>query len=219
MMDPDHYRAYFDGKLHPSNDFLMAKRWTKLPYFHGSWTDCSLLEKGHRLKKTTAFYRKVLERLSCPEHPRLAFEAELRQAGLLPTGESLDWSSPKLVKRQRLALATALVCHYQWRHREPLEAMSAGKPEPFITLIWRLYQDDRSTAAFTLDASGAARDQDSRLITLPVNGQLGLVSPTELDKKQLALWKKRIKVAGGKPLILQLSLPASPMGPRTWKEL
>lgn len=211
LMDPDHYRAYFDGELHPSYDFLMAKTWTELLYFHGGWTDRSPLEKRHRLKKTAAFYREVLERLNCPDYPRRTFEVELCQAGLLPTEESLDRSSPKLAKRQRLALTKALVCHYQWRVPELLEALSAGKPESFTTLVWGLYQKDRLIAAFMLDASKAAWDQDGQPMALPLEGLVGLVSPTELDKKQLALWKKRIKTTGGKPPIRQLTLPSSPM--------
>lgn len=211
LMDPDHYRAYFDGERHPSYDFMMAKMWTELLYLHSGWTDRSPLEKGHRLKKTAAFYKDVLEQLHCPEHPQRAFEKELRQAGLLPAEEPLDWSSPKLAKHQRLALTKALVCHYQWRLRDLLDALSAGKPEPFTTLVWGLYQDNQLTAAFTLDASGAAWDQDGQPVTLPAEGQVGLVSTTELDKKQLTLWKKRVKAAGGKPFIRQLSMPAAPM--------
>lgn len=210
-MDPDQYRAYFDGELHPSYDFLMAKMWTELLYFHSGWTDRSPLEKGHRLKKTAAFYREVLEQLHCPEHPRRTFEAELRHAGLLPTEESLDWSSPKLAKRQRLALTKALVCHYLWRLRDLLDALSAGKPEPFTALVWGLYQDNRLTTAFMLDASGATWDQNGQPVTLSAEGKVGLVSTTELDKKQLTLWKKRVKAAGGKPFIRQLSLPAAPI--------
>lgn len=37
---------------------------------------------------------------------------------------------------------------------------------------------------------------------------MGLAETTELDKKQLALWKKRRKAAGEKPLIRQLSIQA-----------
>lgn len=39
---------------------------------------------------------------------------------------------------------------------------------------------------------------------------MSLAAATELDKKQLALWKKHMKAAGGKPLIRQLSIPAQP---------
>ena len=38
-----------------------------------------------------------------------------------------------------------------------------------------------------------------RLDGLPADARVGLVATTELDKKQLALWKKRVKDAGGKP--------------------
>ena len=37
-----------------------------------------------------------------------------------------------------------------------------------------------------------------RLDGLPADARVGLAATTELDKKQLALWKKRVKDAGGK---------------------
>lgn len=210
LMDPDSYRTWFEGELHPSNDPDMAKIWTRLLYFAGGWTDRAPLEGGHRLKRVNAFYQTVLKELQCPDRQQREFEEELRQAGLLPSETPLDWDSPKTAKRQRLALTRALVCHYQWRVPELLSALSAGKAEVFTSLVWGLYQEDQLTAAFLLDDHALARDADGRPVDLPPEGRVGLVSPVELDKKQLAAWKKRLKAAGAKPLIRQLSLPSAP---------
>ena len=127
----------------------------------------------------------------------------------------MDWDSPKLAKRQRLALIRALTCHYQWRVPELLAALAAGRHEPFAGLVWGLYQEDRLTAAFTLDASGGAWDAEGRPAALPPEGLVGLAVPAELDKKALSAWKKRIKALGHKPMIRQLSLPAGAMDFRT----
>ena len=207
LLDPDHYRAYFEGCFHPSYDLSMAKDWARLLYLHGDWEDRAPLKRGHRLKKVRTFYQDILDTLQDPAQPWKIFEAELRQAGLLPPDAPLDWESPKLAKRQRLALTRALVCHYQWRAEELLAALAAGKAEVFTSLLWGLYQEDQLTAVFTLDASGKAWDRDGQETVLPGDGLIGLVHPAELDKKELALWKKRIKAAGGKPAIRQLTLP------------
>ena len=53
----------------------------------------------------------------------------------------------------------------------------------------------------------SAWGEDGQPMSLPPDGQIGLVTPMELDKKQLSVWKKRLKEAGAKQPIRQLTLP------------
>lgn len=211
LLDPDHYRVYFADQFHPSYDAAMAQIWTTFLYCYCGWTDIAPLEKGHRLKKMNAHYKATLDRCRTPDWARLELEKELKKAGLLASETPLDWNSPKLAKAQRLALTKALVCHYQWRAGDLLAALAAaGKPEVFTGLLWGIYRDDRLETAFLLDREGLASGADGQPVSLPADAWAGLAATTELDKKQLALWKKRMKAAGGKPLIRQLSIPAQP---------
>lgn len=209
LLDPDHYRAYFTDQFHPSYDKVMAQAWTTFLYCYCGWTDFTPLEKGHRLKRMNAHYQATLERCRTPDWARLELEKELRKTGLLASETPLDWSSPKLVKAQRLALTRALVCHYQWRASDLLAALAAAEqPEVFTSLLWGVYRKDQLETAFLLNRDGAASGEDGQLVDIPADARVGLAAATELDKKQLALWKKRIKDAGGKPPIRQLSIPA-----------
>lgn len=211
LLDPDHYRVYFADQFHPSYDAAMAQIWTTFLYCYCGWTDIAPLEKGHRLKKMNAHYKATLDRCRTPDWARLELEKELKRAGLLASETPLDWNSPKLAKAQRLALTKALVCHYQWRAGDLLAALAAaGKPEVFTGLLWGIYRDDWLETAFLLDREGLASGADGQPVSLPADAWVGLAATTELDKKQLALWKKRMKAAGGKPLIRQLSIPAQP---------
>lgn len=211
LLDSDHYRAYFADQFHPTYDVAMAQIWTTFLYCYCGWTDLAPLEKGHRLKKMNAHYKATLDSCRTPNWARLELEKELKQAGLLASETPLDWNSPKLAKAQRLALTKALVCHYQWRAGDLLSALAAaGKPEVFTGLLWGIYRDNRLEAAFLLDREGLASGADGQLVSLPADAWVGLAATTELDKEQLALWKKRMKATGGKPLIRQLSIPAQP---------
>lgn len=211
LLDPDHYRVYFADQFHPSYDAAMAQIWTTFLYCYCGWTDIAPLEKGHRLKKMNAHYKATLDRCRTPDWARLELEKELKKAGLLASETPLDWNSPKLAKAQRLALTKALVCHYQWWAGDLLAALAAaGKPEVFTGLLWGIYRDDRLETAFLLDREGLASGAEGQPVSLPADAWVGLAATTELDKKQLALWKKRMKAAGGKPLIRQLSIPAQP---------
>lgn len=211
LLDPDHYRSYFADQFHPSYDAAMAQIWTTFLYCYCGWTDLAPLEKGHRLKKMNAHYKATLDRCRTPDWARLELEKELKKAGLLASETPLDWNSPKLAKTQRLALTKALVCHYQWRAGDLLAALAAaGKPEVFTSLLWGTYQDDRLEAAFMLDQEGLASGVDGQPVSLPADAWVSLAATTELDKEQLALWKKRMKAIDGKPLIRQLSIPAQP---------
>lgn len=211
LLDPDHYRVYFADQFHPSYDAAMAQVWTTFLYCYCGWTDIAPLEKGHRLKKMNAHYKATLDRCRTPDWARLELEKELKKAGLLASETPLDWNSPKLAKAQRLALTKTLVCHYQWRAGDLLAALAAaGRPEAFTGLLWGIYRDDRLETAFLLDREGLASGADGQPVSLPADAWVGLAATTELDKKQLALWKKRMKAAGGKPLIRQLSIPAQP---------
>lgn len=211
LLDPDHYRVYFADQFHPSYDAAMAQIWTTFLYCYCGWTDITPLEKGHRLKKMNAHYKATLDRCRTPDWARLELEKELKKAGLLASETPLDWNSPKLAKAQRLALTKTLVCHYQWRAGDLLAALAAaGRPEAFTGLLWGIYRDDRLETAFLLDREGLASGADGQPVSLPADAWVGLAATTELDKKQLALWKKRMKAAGGKPLIRQLSIPAQP---------
>lgn len=211
LLDPDHYRAYFADQYHSSYDTAMAQIWTTFLYCYCGWTDFAPLEKGHRLKKMNAHYKVTIDRCHTPDWARLEMEKELKKAGLLTSETRLDWDAPKLAKAQRLALTKALICHYQWRAGDLLAALAAaGKPEVFTGLLWGVYRDDRLEAAFLLDQQGLASGADGQPVPLPADAWVGLVATTELDKKQLALWKKRMKAAGAKPLVRQLSIPAQP---------
>lgn len=211
LLDPDHYRALFTDQYHPSYDVAMAQTWTTFLYCNRGWTDFTPLEKGHRLKKMNAHYKEVLERCHTPDWARLVFEKELRKVGLLSGETTLDWSSPKLAKAQRLALTKALVFHYQWRAADLLKAfVHSGNKKLFMGLLWGIYYDDRLETAFLLDSDGTAREENGEALDIPSDGQVGLVSTTELTKQQLALWKKRIKEAGVKQPIRQLAIPAQP---------
>lgn len=211
LLDPDHYRAYFTDQYHPSYDIVMARTWTTFLYCYCGWTDFAPLEKGHRLKKMNAHYKEVLERCHTPDWTRLVFEKGLRRVGLLSGETALDWSSPKLAKAQRLALTKALVCHYQWWAADLLKAfVDSGNKELFMGLLWGLYHDDQLETAFLLDSGGTARGEDGEALNIPSDGQVGLVSTTELTKQQLVQWKKRIKAAGVKQPIRQLAIPAQP---------
>lgn len=212
LLDPDRYRAYFAGQLHPSYDMDMAKCWTGLLYFHahGSWTDTAPLEKGHRLRRMNTFYQETLARLGDSNRPRRDFEEELRRLGLLHSETPADWDDFKQTKKRRLALTRALVWGYSWRAAELLTALDTGRAEVFTSLLWGVYQEDRLETAFLLDAAGQAQDIDGQVVELLPDAAVELVSPAELDKKELVQWKKRLKEAGGKPCIRQLSLPAAP---------
>lgn len=209
LLDPDHYRAYFTDQFHFSYDSVMAQAWTTFLYCYCGWTDFTPLEKGHRLKRMNAHYQATLERCRTPDWTRLELEKELRKAGLLASETPPDWGSPKLAKAQRLALAKALVCHYQWRASDLLAALSAAEqPEAFTSLLWGIYRKDQMETSFLLNRDGAASGEDGQMVDIPADARVGLAATTELDKKQLALWKNRIKDAGGKPPIRQLSIPA-----------
>ena len=212
LLDPDHYRAYFTDQFHFSYDSAMAQAWTTFLYCYCGWTDFAPLEKGHRLKRMNAHYKATLDRCRTSDWTRLELEKELRKTGLLASETPPDWSSPKLAKAQRLALTKALVCHYQWRASDLLAALSAAEqPEVFTSLLWGVYQEDQLETAFLLNRDGAASGADGQLVDLPADARVGLAATTELDKKQLALWKKRVKDAGGKPPIRQLSIPTQPL--------
>ena len=212
LLDPDHYRAYFTDQFHFSYDSLMAQAWTTFLYCYCGWTDFAPLEKGHRLKRMNAHYQATLERCRTPDWARLELEKELRTTGLLASETPPDWSSPKLAKAQRLALTKALVCHYQWRASDLLAALAAAEqPEVFTSLLWGVYREDQLETAFLLNRDGIASGENGQPVDLPADARVGLAATTELDKKQLALWKKRVKDAGGKPPIRQLSIPVQPL--------
>lgn len=207
LMDPDSYEVFFEGHFHPSCYMEMAKAWTELLYLHGGWTDTAPLERGHRLKKMAAFYSSTLERLQDPLWAQRELEQELTAVGLLPAEAAPDWDSPRLAKKQRLALTKALVCRYLWRLDTLRAALAASeRPETFTGLLWGAYREDRLVQAFLLDGRGQARGEDGEALALPPEDRVGLAVPSELTREQLGLWKKRLKEA--KPLIRQLSLPA-----------
>lgn len=211
LLDPDGCQAQFPNEFHPSYFEEMAKLWTEFFYLFCGWEDTSPLERGHRRKKMSAHYRQILERRNTPDWERLVLAEELRRTGLLPSKAPPDWDSPKLPKRQRLALTHALTGHYQWRLSDLLAALaSAGRREVLTALVWGVYEADHLTAAFLLDGQGAAWGEDGEQLELPPEARVGLVVPAELSREQLALWKKRLKASGGKPLIRQLTLPAQP---------
>ena len=81
----------------------------------------------------------------------------------------------------------------------------------FTGLLWGIYRDDRLETAFLLDREGLASGVDGQPASLPADAWVGLAATTELDKKQLALWTRHMKAAGGKSLIRQLSIPAQPL--------
>ena len=79
------------------------------------------------------------------------------------------------------------------------------------TRSWGVYREDHLDTAFLLGRDGIASGEDGQPVDLLADAQIGLAATTELEKKQLALWKKRVKDAGGKPPIRQLSIPAQPL--------
>lgn len=195
LLDPDHYRAYFTDQFHFSYDSAMAQAWTTFLYCYCGWTDFAPLEKGHRLKRMNAHYQAILERCRTPDWVRLELEKELRKTGLLASETPPDWSSSKLAKAQRLALTRVLVCHYQWRTSDLLAALAAAEqPEVFTSLLWGVYREEQLETAFLLNRDGIASGEDGQPVDLPADAQIGLAATTELDKKQLALWKKRVMV-------------------------
>lgn len=209
LMDQDNYKEYFGDQLHPSYFADMAQTWREVLYLQYSWPDLMSLEKGHRLKKADAHCKLTLAQLRNPDWRRRDFEEALRKAGLLAAEIPLDWDSPKLAKVQRLALTQAMVCHYQWWAADLLATLAASsKPEIFTALVWGIYREDRLVSAFLLNEHGIARGEDGKPLALPEDARIGLVVPAELTKRQLALWKKRLKETGGKPAIRQLALPA-----------
>lgn len=211
LLDPDSYPRYFDGQFHPSYFVDMAKIWTEFLYLFCGWTDTAPLERGHRLKKVSAHYRQTLERRAEPDWERLTLEAELRKVGLLPRETPPDWSGPKLAKLQRLTLTKAMVCRYLWRWSDLLAALQLAEGKEVLTaLLWGVYEGDQLITALLLDAEGTAWGENGQPAVLPDQAQVGLVVPAELSKEQLTLWKKRLKAAGGKPLVRQLTLPVQP---------
>lgn len=207
LLDPDGCAAHFPNEFHPSYFEEMAKLWTEFLYLSCGWEDAAPLERGHRRKKVSAFYQGVLERRDDPDRERLVLAEELRRTGLLPSEAPPKWDGPKLAKRQRLALTKAMVCHYQYRFSD-FPAALASQREVLTALVWGIYEEDRLTAAFLLDGQGTAWGEDGERLELPPEAHVGLVVPAELSKEQLALWKKRLKASGGRPLIRQLTLPA-----------
>ena len=92
-----------------------------------------------------------------------------------------------------------------------LSALAAApKPEIFTALVWGVYREDRLESVFLLDGNGTAWGEDGVPFPLSDDAQVGLVVPAEMTKGQLTLWKKRLKEAGGKPLIRQLTIPSQP---------
>ncbi len=208
LMDSDRYQALLKDRLHPSYHVEMARAWREFLYLQYSWTDRTPLEKGHRLKKADAHCKLILERLKTPDWPRRGFEEDLKKAGLLVSEAPPDWNSPKLAKLQRLTLTRAMVCHYLWRAEKLLAALSgAPDPEVFTALVWGIYRENKLETVFLLDKTGTAWGENGGPFVLPNDAQVGLAVPAELTKKQLALWKKRLKEMGSKSLIRQLSLP------------
>lgn len=180
-------------------------------YLQYGWPDKTPLERGHRLKKADAHCKLVLDRLWNPGWPRRDFEEELKKVGLLASEIPPAWDSPKLAKLQRLTLTKVMACHYQWRAGELLSALAAApKPEIFTALVWGVYREDRLESVFLLDGNGTAWGEDGVPFPLSDDAQVGLVVPAEMTKGQLTLWKKRLKEAGGKPLIRQLTIPSQP---------
>lgn len=212
LMDSEQYQAWLGEQLHPAYFLEMARTWREFLYLQYGWPDKAPLEKGHRLKKADAHCKLVLERLRNPGWPRRDFEEELKKAGLLVSETPPAWDSPKLAKLQRLALTRAMVFHYQWRAGELRSALAAApKPELFTALVWGVYREDRLERVFLLDGDGTARGEDGAPFLLPDDAQVGLAVPAEMTKGQLALWKKRRKESGGKPLIRQLTIPPQPL--------
>lgn len=208
LMDSDQYKTLLKDQFHPSYYVEMAQVWRELLYLQYGWTDRAPLEKGHRLKKADTHCKLILKRLDTPDWLRREFEEELKKAGLLSSETPPDWNSSKLAKLQRLTLTRAMVCHYLWRAEELLAALTGTpNPEIFTALVWGIYRENKLETIFLLDKTGAARGENGEPFVLPNDAQVGLIVPAELTKKQLTLWKKRLKETGNKPLIRQLSLP------------
>lgn len=208
LLDPDCYRAWFKEEFHPSYFMDMARAWGELLFLHAGWTDTAPLERGHRLKKVAGWYREILERLGDPLWAQKVLEKDLTAAGLLPGPAALNYEGAKLAKKQRLALVQAMVCQYLWRFDDLAAAAAAVSGEALTGLLWGVYAGDRLTRAFLLDGQGDACGEDGGALKLSPEDRVGIVTPEELTRKQLGLWKKRLKAAGAKPLIRQLSLPA-----------
>lgn len=211
LMDSDQYKPWLGDQLHPTYFVEMARTWREFLYLQYGWPDKTPLERGHRLKKADAHCKLVLDRLRNPGWPRRDFEEELKKVGLLASEIPPAWDSPKLAKLQRLTLTKVMACHYQWRAGELLSALAAApKPEIFTALVWGVYREDRLESVFLLDGNGTAWGEDGVPFPLSDDAQVGLVVPAEMTKGQLTLWKKRLKEAGGKPLIRQLTIPSQP---------
>ena len=91
-------------------------------------------------------------------------------------------------------LAAVLVCGLS----VGFATSAAEQPEVFTNLLWGVYREDHLETAFLLNRDGTASGEDGQPVDLPADARVGLAATTELDKKQLALWKKRVKDAGGK---------------------
>ena len=120
------------------------------------------------------------------------------------SGQTLGGSySKKVIARKEYLLV-------QWAALSPQYAAAAAavSGEALTGLLWGVYAGDRLTRAFLLDGQGDACGEDGGALKLSPEDRVGIVTPEELTRKQLGLWKKRLKAAGAKPLIRQLSLPA-----------
>lgn len=211
LMDSDQYKTWLGDQLHPTYFVEMARTWREFLYLQYGWPGRTPLEKGHRLKKADAHCKLVLERLRNPDWRWQDFEEELKKAGLLVSETPPDWDSPRLAKLQRLTLTRAMTCHYQWRAEALRSALAAApKPEIFTALVWGVYREDRLERLFLLDGNGMAWGEDGAPFLLPDGAQVGLAVPAEMTKGQRTLWKKRLKEAGGKPLVRQLAIPPQP---------
>jgi hypothetical protein len=209
FLEPKNYGDFLTlGDYHASYPKYMQEMWVEFLFRHCGMRDTSFLRVEHKSKKLQALCSDILAEKQNPNVVVERFEDRLKASGLLfDANASLDFGDPKLLKKQRLGLTTALVSFYQWNFAAWQKTFIGTGAEAIArSLVWGVYDGDTLEIAFVPASDGSLTDEAGTPVAIGAEDKIALAHPLELGDKRMKAWKKRLKENGCKQAIAQLTL-------------
>ncbi|MDR1275194.1 MAG: DUF4132 domain-containing protein [Candidatus Accumulibacter sp.] len=210
FLEPKNYRDFLTlDDYHGSYPKHMQEMWVEFLFRHCDVRDDSFLRAEHKSKKLQTLCSGILAEKKNPNVTKERFEDRLKASGLLfDENASLDFSDPKLLKKQRQGLTAALVSFYQWNFAAWQKTFTGSAVEETArSLVWGVYDGETLKFAFILAADGGLTDELGARVSIGAEDKIALAHPVELGEKRVRAWKKRLKENGRRQAIPQLTLP------------
>ena len=186
--------------------------WMEFLYLFCEFGDQAFLHMEHKTKKLKQQCQVVCERISEPNYELLEMEKTLRACALLPSKEEAAFiPDKKFEKKQKAALQSALVSHYQWSCPDWEEIKAYPASHTMIqNLLWGYYENGKLQNAFAMEEGGQITDGNGEAVFGSIfsgQGRIGLVHPEELPESERDTWKKYARKKKWKQPFPQLKMP------------